>query len=94
MIYFLGICVGILFIVCIALLVVLMKFNEMNTYLVEELSKENHDMMMKANTLSKMEYFIRNYKEGKNPYTILRNLQNLLYDLGDKLESGSEDRDN
>lgn len=63
------------FIATIILAVFCVKLNKSKTQLEENNFIENQY----KNVLSMIEYETRNYKEGQNPYTTLRNIQNIIY---------------
>lgn len=82
----------VVFILCVVIVILLVVVG----YLVwkirfyKSLQYEHDDMFLYyRNKLSMVEYYYRNYKEGENPYTVLRKLGDLLYDTvlgGDKVE--------
>lgn len=82
----------VVFILCVVVVILLVVVG----YLVwkirfyKSLQYEHDDMFLYyRNKLSMVEYYYRNYKEGENPYTVLRKLGDLLYDTvlgGDKIE--------
>ena len=82
----------VVFILCVVVVILLVVVG----YLVwkirfyKSLQYEHDDMFLYyRNKLSMVEYYYRNYKEGENPYTVLRKLGDLLYDTalgGDKVE--------
>lgn len=82
----------VVFILCVVIVILLVVVG----YLVwkirfyKSLQYEHDDMFLYyRNKLSMVEYYYRNYKEGENPYTVLRKLGDLLYDTiigGDKIE--------
>lgn len=58
-------------------------------YMKDEYELDKSEFLYKSNKLSMIEYHYRNYKEGKNPYTTLRDIKEVLYgSLGrDKLNN-------
>lgn len=47
--------------------------------LYNQLIDKNKEFTQVKNKLSMIEYYHRNYKEGKNPFTVLRDISNTLY---------------
>ncbi len=82
----------VVFILCvvIVILVVVVGYLVWKIRFYKSLQYEHDDMFLYyRNKLSMVEYYYRNYKEGENPYTVLRKLGDLLYDTvlgGDKVE--------
>lgn len=74
MIYFLIITNIILF---ISLIIILKKYMDIkeNYYAEKDMYLYNH------NKISMIEYHYRNFKEGQNPYTTLRDISNTLKDI-------------
>lgn len=69
--------VNIFVIICLIILniVLLYKYNKLqSTYYMEK-----GDYLHKSNQISMIEYHYRNFKEGKNPYTVFRNIGDILY---------------
>lgn len=48
--------------------------------LYKQLIDKNKEFTQVKNKLSMIEYYHRNYKEGKNPFTVLRDISNTLYE--------------
>ena len=48
--------------------------------LYKQLIDKNKEFTQIKNRLSMIEYYHRNYKEGKNPFTVLRDISNTLYE--------------
>lgn len=48
--------------------------------LYNQLIDKNKEFTHVKNRLSMIEYYHRNYKEGKNPFTVLRDISNTLYE--------------
>lgn len=48
--------------------------------LYNQLIDKNKEFTQVKNKLSMIEYYHRNYKEGKNPFTVLRDISNTLYE--------------
>lgn len=48
--------------------------------LYKQLIDKNKEFTYVKNRLSMIEYYHRNYKEGKNPFTVLRDISNTLYE--------------
>lgn len=48
--------------------------------LYKQLIDKNKEFTQVKNRLSMIEYYHRNYKEGKNPFTVLRDISNTLYE--------------
>lgn len=48
--------------------------------LYKQLIDKNKEFTHAKNRLSMIEYYHRNYKEGKNPFTVLRDISNTLYE--------------
>lgn len=51
------------------------KLHRLDRALIEK----NKEYTFVKNRLSMIEYYHRNYKEGKNPFTVLRDISNILY---------------
>lgn len=47
--------------------------------LLEEYSIEKRNYLRKVNQVSMIEYHFREYKEGKNPFTVLRDIGEIIY---------------
>lgn len=52
------------------------KFHKLNDKLIQK----NKEYTIVKTKLSMIEYHHRNYKEGMNPFTVLRNISNTLYE--------------
>lgn len=81
-----GICI---FILIIILLVIVKKY----LYYKSKYKIEKKMNLYYKNKLSMLEYHFRNYREGKNPYTILRNIGDILQDYYLKLGSNKGSND-
>lgn len=76
MLYFLIMCIIILIVVIIILYT---KYKKCYNKLIEK----NKKYILIKNKYDMVEYYYRNFKEGGNPYTTLRNISNLLKDVND-----------
>ena len=56
-------------------IVLILKYRKMQ----EEYYEIKSEYLFKANQISMIEYHYRNFKEGKNPYTVIRDISNVLY---------------
>lgn len=61
--------------ILIELLVFIYKYKK----LLNELNSLKRDGFRNNNKYSMIEYHIRNYKEGDNIFTTMRNIQNIIY---------------
>ena len=59
----------------IELLVCVYKYKKLSN----ELNSLKRDGFRNSNKYSMIEYHIRNYKEGDNVFTTMRNIQNIIY---------------
>lgn len=81
--------VNIFVIICLIILniVLLYKYIELQSMYYMERSEYLH----KSNQLSMIEYHYRNFREGKNPYTVFRDIGDILYNnLGASNYNGEE----
>lgn len=81
-----------LIVICVLQAVLLVKTKTNYTKLKQSLEQLNATEYKYRNIFSMVEYYIRNYKEGENPFTVLRDITNLVYRTGDKQYEGKEDR--
>ena len=56
-------------------IVLILKYRKLQ----EEYYEIKSEYLFKANQISMIEYHYRNFKEGKNPYTVIRDISNVLY---------------
>lgn len=66
-------------ILLIAFLVILIKFKKLNN----EYNSYKREIYRNSNKVNMVEYYLREYKEGKNIYTVFRDLSNLIYCEGE-----------
>lgn len=85
-IYILG---GVICLLTIILVVILQKY----LYYKNELYAQNDMFTYYKNKVSMIEYHYRNYREGKNPYTVLRNIGDIIQDYYLKLGANKGDYD-
>lgn len=85
-IYILG---GVICLLAIILVVILQKY----LYYKNELYAQNDMFTYYKNKVSMIEYHYRNYREGKNPYTVLRNIGDIIQDYYLKLGANKGDYD-
>lgn len=81
--------VNIFVVICLIILniVLLYKYIELQSMYYMERSEYLH----KSNQLSMVEYHYRNFREGKNPYTVFRDIGDILYNnLGASNYDGEE----
>lgn len=60
------------------ILLIISKIKYIKLY--KQLIDKNKEFTQVKNRLSMIEYYHRNYKEGKNPFTVLRDISNTLYE--------------
>ena len=85
-IYILG---GVICLLTIILVVILQKY----LYYKNELYAQNDMFTYYKNKVSMIEYHYRNYREGKNPYTVLRDIGAIIQDYYLKLGANKGDYD-
>ena len=68
------------YILIIILVILCYRLQKYCKELQEELLTLKKDNIKFRTTLSMIEYYTRSYNEGKNPYTMLRNITNTLQD--------------
>lgn len=81
--------IGIIVILIVLLILVLSKY----LYYKEELYAQNDMFTYYKNKISMIEYHYRNYREGKNPFTVLRNIGDIIQDYYLKLGANKGDYD-
>lgn len=81
--------VGVICLLAIILVVILQKY----LYYKNELYAQNDMFTYYKNKVSMIEYHYRNYREGKNPYTVLRNIGDIIQDYYLKLGANKGDYD-
>lgn len=59
----------------IAFLVILIKFKKLDN----EYNSYKREIYRNSNKINMVEYYLREYKEGKNIHTVFRDLSNLIY---------------
>ena len=62
-------------ILCVTLAI--LKYNYDRLY--KEYCEHKRKTLKVANNMSMVEYYIRNYKEGQNIYTVFRDISNIIY---------------
>ena len=70
-----------LFTICVTLIY---KYIKLKT----EYELDKSDMLNHKNKVSMVEYMYRQFREGENPYTVLRNISNVLKDIYPTLHRG------
>ena len=70
-----GICVSIILCLVITVFIMFKKYRG----LINQYNEKSRECLCKSNKLSMVEYHYRNYKEGKNPFTVLRDVGEVLY---------------
>lgn len=78
--------------ICILQTILLVRIKSNYLKLKQSIEQINTSEYKYKNIFSMVEYYIRNYKEGENPFTVLRDITNLVYRTGDKQYEGKENR--
>lgn len=81
--------IGIIVLLVILLALVLNKC----LYYKDELYAQNDMFTYYKNKISMIEYHYRNYREGKNPFTVLRSIGDIIQDYYLKLGANKGDYD-
>jgi len=79
-------------IICILQFIILYTTRSHYIKLKNDFESVNASKYKYKNIYSMVEYYIRNYKEGKNPFTVLRDITDLVYRTGDLQNEREEDR--
>lgn len=83
----------ILFAISICLFIIICVLLYWMTYYKSELYAQRDLFLYYKNKMSMVEYQFRNYREGKNPFTVLRDIGDIVQDYYQKLGANKEDKD-
>lgn len=83
----------ILFAISICLFIIVCVLLYWMTYYKSELYAQRDMSLYYKNKMSMVEYQFRNYREGKNPFTVLRDIGDIVQDYYQKLGANKGDKD-
>lgn len=65
-------------IIILILLFCIFTLNKTINELQDKLDSDKYNNTVNRNRICMVEYYMRNYKEGENPFTVLRDISNVL----------------
>lgn len=83
----------ILFAISICLFIIVCVLLYWMTHYKSELYAQRDMFLYYKNKMSMVEYQFRNYREGKNPFTVLRDIGDIVQDYYQKLGANKGDKD-